>query len=354
MEFNLLIDKISEHYSKQLPFAIYSKPDTSRLFAYFQNDSKLHQTEDLSSDGYMIANFDFHNTACFIPASEAELFQCDFEIEDVVLEFVNNPYETSDKKNYIKLINKTVSAITDGEMTKVVTSRYKDLVLSKFDIAILARRILCSYPTAYRYIWFHPQTGIWCGATPEILLEVNENTFKTMSLAGTQLYKEGPIQWGTKELHEQQVVTDNILDNLAGVTESLEVSEVKTHRAGGLVHLKTDIHGVFKNGKTSIASIANMLHPTPAIGGSPQKIAQKFILDNEGYSREFYTGFFGAISNNAKSATFMVNLRSMRIKNNVARIFVGGGITLGSIAEEEWEETQNKMQTMLQVLKPML
>lgn len=354
MDFTLFLDKLSEHYKKELPFAIYSKPDRVSLKAYFQKDKTLHHTEKLSDDGYIMANFDFKNDACFIPENESEVFRIDFNFEKIDLEFVNNPSETSSKKQYIDLIHKTVSAISDGEMTKVVTSRYKDLPLKSFNIEKLVRRILSSYPNAYRYIWYHPKTGIWCGATPEVLVKISGNSFETMALAGTQLYKEGIIQWGKKELHEQQVVTDNILDNLADVSSELDVSEVKTQRAGGLLHLKTDISGVFKQGETSIAEIANKLHPTPAIGGSPQKTAQKFILKNEGYSREFYTGFFGDISDSATSATFMVNLRSMRIKNGSARVFVGGGITLGSIAEDEWEETQNKMQTMLQVLKPML
>lgn len=354
MDFKLLLNKISEHYKNELPFAIYSKPDKSILNAYFQKDEKLHHTENLLEDGYVMANFDFNDNACFIPANKSELIKSDFETEKVDLEFVDNPSEASSRDEYIGLINKTISAIENGEMTKVVTSRFKDLSLKSFDIELLVRRILSSYPNAYRYIWYHPKTGIWCGATPEVLMQISGNSFETMALAGTQLYKDGPIHWGEKELHEQQVVTDNILDNLAEVTSSLEVSEVKTQRAGGLVHLKTDIRGIFRSGKTSIAHIANKLHPTPAIGGSPQKLAKKFILENEGYSREFYTGFFGAISDNATSATFMVNLRSMRIQNDIARVFVGGGITLGSIPEDEWEETQNKMQTMLQVLKPML
>ena len=44
----------------------------------------------------------------------------------------------------------------------------------------------------------------------------------------------------------------------------------------------------------------------------------------------------------------------MKIEENFAHIFVGGGITADSNPEAEWEETQNKMQTMLQVLLPML
>jgi isochorismate synthase len=103
-----------------------------------------------------------------------------------------------------------------------------------------------------------------------------------------------------------------------------------------------------------LTTIASALHPTPAVCGYPQKYAKEYILKNEAYSREFYTGFLGPVSATDKSATLMVNLRCMKIEANTARLFVGGGITIVSDPEAEWQETQNKMQTMLQVLKPML
>ena len=44
----------------------------------------------------------------------------------------------------------------------------------------------------------------------------------------------------------------------------------------------------------------------------------------------------------------------MKIEENKAHLYVGGGITFDSNPEEEWEETQNKLQTMLQVVQPIL
>ncbi len=157
-----------------------------------------------------------------------------------------------------------------------------------------------------------------------------------------------------KELDEQQLVTDAITNSLQRVTSVLKVSNPHTHRAGSLLHLRTDITGIVKNGKATLTTIAAALHPTPAICGTPKKYAKEFIDENEQYDREFYTGFLGPINENGASATLMVNLRCMKITDNVARIFVGGGITLGSKPEDEWQETQNKMQIMLQVLRPML
>ena len=98
-----------------------------------------------------------------------------------------------------------------------------------------------------------------------------------------------------------------------------------------------------------------MWHPTPAVCGLPAKKAKNFILENENYNREFYSGFLGEInipkSTKNKKSHLFVNLRCMSLENNIARIYVGGGITKDSIPEKEWEETVSKSFTMKSVLK---
>ena len=225
--------------------------------------------------------------------------------------------------------------------------------MKNFSIEKLIEQLFSAYPNAYRYVWFHPETGIWCGATPEVLVDVQKSKFETMALAGTQPYSEGEVSWRKKELEEQHFVTEAILDNLKDYIDKLQVSEVKTVRAGSLFHLKTDIYGELKDKPGILSKIVNTMHPTPAVCGTPQVFSREFILENEYYPREFYTGYVGTIADDATTAALKVNLRCMKIKNDVASIMVGGGITIDSDVEEEWGETQNKMQTMLQVLHPM-
>jgi len=112
------------------------------------------------------------------------------------------------------------------------------------------------------------------------------------------------------------------------------------------------------------------LHPTPAVCGLPKDAAKQFILKNENYNREFYTGFLGEINiktsisrnsnsrnveNNAYAAVktvsnLYVNLRCMQISNQEAIIYVGGGITKDSNVEAEWEETVQKALVIKKVL----
>src|SRR5690606_26762889 len=155
------------------------------------------------------------------------------------------------------------------------------------------------------------------------------------------------------------------------LTEELNISETYTSRAGGVVHLRTDISGKMGSPE-NLETLINTLHPTPAVCGFPREKARDFIVKEEGYDREYYTGFLGElnfqeqvlrpggnrrnIENLAyktvrKRSALYVNLRCMKLERNQALIFVGGGITEDSVPENEFLETVNKAQTMRKVLR---
>ena len=100
---------------------------------------------------------------------------------------------------------------------------------------------------------------------------------------------------------------------------------------------------------SSLKDLIRKLHPTPAVCGLPRDKAKEFIIKNENYNREFYTGFLGEITNTDSS--LFVNLRCMKLEENIANIYVGGGITKDSNSKQEWLETVSKTQTMKSVLE---
>ena len=206
--------------------------------------------------------------------------------------------------------------------------------------------MIIQYPSAFCYLFYHPKVGTWLAATPETLFQSNGHNFQTMALAGTQPFKEGEIHWLSKEKEEQQIVTDTIVQQLQGYAEKIEVSAPKTVQAGKVMHLCTIIKGKIKENKAF--EIIQRLHPTPAVCGYPTKEARTFIIENELYNRQYYTGYCGWVSNNNQA--LYVNLRCMQITANETFLYVGGGITKDSIPEKEYEETQNKAQTMITIL----
>ena len=155
------------------------------------------------------------------------------------------------------------------------------------------------------------------------------------------------------------MVTEHIQKELSGI--DLQVGETHTIKAGGLLHLRTDLHGELNN-DISLSEVIRKLHPTAAVCGLPRQEAKTFLLDQEAYEREYYTGFLGELRLPDESSVkkekpcrslLFVNLRCMKIlpQSNMALLYVGGGITASSDPEKEWEETVAKSLTMKKVLR---
>ncbi|WP_034257890.1 isochorismate synthase [Altibacter lentus] len=355
MELTLLAKKLEEHFHKKLPFVLYALPDSDRVIACFQRDAQLHRTENFTEKSFIMAPFDFKDQNCCIPASGSDSFEVVLPKEKLASIEVSLRDTAQDKNRHEQLVEKALQAIRNHKAEKIVVSRKKEVSLSRFSASEVFQRLFMLYPKAFRYLWYHPDTDLWCGATPEILVKTEKNSFTTMALAGTQKFSEKtPIYWNEKEIEEQQIVTDAITNSLQKVTDVLKVSKAYTHAAGTLAHLRSDVTGILKSRKATLQTITKALHPTPAVCGTPKQFAKEFIKEYEQYDREFYTGFAGPICGDDKCSVLYVNLRAMKITGTTASLYAGGGITKGSVPYAEWQETQFKLQTMLQVLQPML
>lgn len=344
-----ILEKISKAIAGNLPFVVYRKPNANVVSGFFQQDDSLFTTTDYTESGFVFAPFDDKDSSILIPKSKSDFFQEEIAIDNFSVDTIYqtlNGYEEDEKQKHIKLVEDGIAAIKNQQFTKVVLSRKEIAEVIDLDIVLVYKRLLAKYPKAFVYIWFHPQVGLWLGATPETLLKINGNKFETMSLAGTQLYK-GSVQvtWQEKELEEQQVVTDYIVENLKSVCNDVIVSELETVRAGNLLHLRTKISGEFT---THFSKLIAHLHPTPAVCGFPKLTSKKFILDTENYNREFYTGFLGEL--NLPNSELYVNLRCMQIKDKQVIIYVGGGVTKDSNSSKEWDETIAKSKTIKNIL----
>lgn len=370
MEFDSLIENLKIHYKNELPFVGYRKPKDDKVFALLQEDKKLHIIKDFTETGFVFTAFDETAETIIIPFAHSEHLKCNYDISDILNTDVSDIEELSasdSKEKHISLVSQGIEAISNNEFEKVVLSRIDCVSNTENPIEIFTR-LLSSYHNAFVYCWFHPKVGLWLGATPETLLKVENKTFETMSLAGTQKVDIENVQWSKKEKQEQKFVTEYIVNKLKPLTESLIVSDTKTVQAGHLVHIKSAISGSLKS--NSLTNVIKALHPTPAVCGYPKESAKKFILENENYNREFYTGYLGElnikqrvfrnrnkqnIENNAYASiktvsNLFVNLRCMQLKNNEALIYVGGGITKDSNPEHEWLETVSKSATIKKVL----
>ncbi|QMU66722.1 MAG: isochorismate synthase [Flavobacteriaceae bacterium] len=309
----------------------------------------LFHTSKYRESGFVFAPFDAVQKTVLIPM-QASNFVSELA-DDTIEHHEKSGYRTiqSAKGSYINLVKKTIEDIKKSTIKKIVVSRKEVLRIENWNCINTFLKLLATYKGAMVYMWYHPKIGMWMGATPETLLQVKNSSFLTMSLAGTQVFNANTLSWGAKELEEQQLVTTFIQDQLTPIVKDIKIQERESIRAGNVLHLRTLISGKFDVQKASLQTLLKRLHPTPAVCGLPREVAKMFILTKEGYDRKFYTGFLGEM-NLENTSSFFVNLRCMEIEEKTANLYVGGGITLHSSPEKEWEETQLKITTLKNVL----
>ncbi|SIR40899.1 isochorismate synthase [Pontibacter lucknowensis] len=255
-------------------------------------------------------------------------------------------------------VSLAVDVIRAEAMEKVVLSRSSSSSLPEaFSLHKAFEKMASAYPNAFVSLVAIPGVGTWLGASPEILVSVDQQQlFKTVALAGTQpLCENGSTAnaiWRQKEIEEQGMVERYILScfKKLRLREYTEVGP-RTVIAGNLMHLRTDFKVDLKevDFPTLGTDMLRLLHPTSAVCGLPKEPALRFIQDHEGYDRSYYSGFLGPVNSEAGTHLF-VNLRCMQLLQNEAVLYAGAGITGESSPEKEWHETQHKLQTMFKIL----
>ncbi len=356
---------------QNIPFASYRLPLNREIITVVQHHSMPERLESLNDlhekTGFVVSPFTESPThGTFFLQPDCMFFSND--IADVFIEklaanhrFIKvekpkNTIKTTPSEEFIGNVNNAVSAMKANEFQKVVLSKVRvEQLPDGFQPEEFFLKLCQKYPHAFVYIMQLPEVGCWIGATPEPLLAIENGSVKTVSLAGTQVATEletEDYRWSSKEIEEQGIVTNFVELTL----RSLQISNItktgpENYRAANLIHLKTAFEFPQTDIENRLSDLLKALHPTPSVGGLPKKEARDFILANEQHNRGYYTGFFGPLNINEKSDVF-VNLRCLQLFDNNFVLYSGAGITSSSVAEKEWEETDNKMLTLMNVIAP--
>ena len=121
------------------------------------------------------------------------------------------------------------------------------------------------------------------------------------------------------------------------------------HRRGG-VQAVEELQGRDALIQPGLNRRAEVLHPTPAVGGLPRAEALAWLDDHEGLDRGWYAGPIGWVDGRGEGV-FVVALRSALVRGAEATAFVGCGLVRGSEPRAEWDETRAKLGTILGSLR---
>ncbi len=238
--------------------------------------------------------------------------------------------------------------LSNGDFQKLVLSRNIVLPRSEEQSPLALFKSACErYPRMFISLVYTQESGLWLAATPEVLLEGAHERWHTVALAGTMPWQE-QVLWSDKNLQEQRYVATYIAGQLALFTSEYEETGPQTVRAGHLAHLRSDFYFTLSD-DSQVGPLIDALHPTPAVCGLPKAKALHFIQHSEHGCRSYYSGFMGPLAI-AQQTHLFVTLRCMNIQKHVYQLYAGGGLLKDSQEEQEWQETETKLDTMRHII----
>lgn len=235
------------------------------------------------------------------------------------------------------------AAINGG---KTVIARQICGSFKNFDPMGMATRYFEAFPDYFCFLFYHPATGYWMGASPELLVRIDGNSGYTQALAGTRPASRSG-RWDEKNLEEHMIVVDGIVDSITGIGDEWQchVAPTGTITYGTIEHLCTRIDFDYRGaGAMPTDSIIGALHPTAAVCGKPRHTAIAAIDHLEAAPRRFYGGLI------TTTDLAYVILRCVNFDEHNWCIYTGSGITGQSRAADEWAETEAKALPLLKLL----
>jgi isochorismate synthase len=258
---------------------------------------------------------------------------------------------------YLDAVSAARQSVRNGILQKAVIARDVEVLASEpIDVHSVLLRLRSSFGSSYRYC-IHNMIG----ASPELLVEVDQRTVRSHPLAGTAPRTGDPesdaalataLIHSTKDQIEHRVVIDMVRDTLLPYCSFLDwEAEPSIVTVANVQHLGTSIEGALTEPPVPIMTLVEALTPTPALGGFPSLAAMEFIRTHEMMDRGFYGGAVGWCDANGQG-TFAVTIRCAELTQDrrMARLFAGGGIVAESDPYSELAETQAKFQAMLSAI----
>jgi menaquinone-specific isochorismate synthase len=275
---------------------------------------------------------------------------------------------------YAAMVAQAVAAMAepDAALRKVVLSRAVEVALEgALTLSTVLRRLRAGEPNCTIFSMPVPE-GSFFGASPEPLVARHGTRVSSHPLAGTvprgdTARSDADAQRGlarsAKNRAEHRYVVDDIASVLTPFCTELTVPDEPSVVAfRSVAHLGTRIEGrLHDTGRgpgqrqraAGVLELLELLHPTPAVGGTPRPEALDFIAAHEAGARGHWAGPVGWVGADG-DGEWMIGIRSAQLDADGAALQVraGGGIVADSDPDAEAAEANVKLATVLDAVVP--
>ena len=259
------------------------------------------------------------------------------------------------EKNFHQAVDKIKEYIVEGDVMQVVLSQR---MVKKFQLpAISLYRVLRSInPSPYMF-FYHFDDYFIVGASPEILVRLENDTVTVRPIAGTrprgensQLDKalEKDLLNDPKEIAEHIQLMDLGRNDIGRVSQpgSVSVTDKMTiERYSHVMHIVSNVEGLIQE-NLSPMDVLKATFPAGTVSGAPKVRAMEIINELESTKRGVYAGAVGYIGYDG-TLDVAIAIRTGVIKSGKLYVQAGAGVVADSIAKNEWDETNNKAKAVL-------
>lgn len=262
------------------------------------------------------------------------------------------------ESGYKSAVRKIIDYITQGECMQVVLSQRLSVPYEAPPLD-LYRALRTLNPSPYMFYLDLGDHHV-VGASPEILVRLEEGNVTVRPLAGTRprgssdaedQANEQSLLQDPKELAEHLMLIDLGRNDIGRIarTGSVEVSDkFNIERYSHVMHIVSNVVGKLKDGMSPM-DVLKATFPAGTLSGAPKVRAMEIIQELEPVKRGVYSGAVGYLSWNGNMDT-AIAIRTAVIKENVLNIQAGAGIVYDSDPESEWQETHAKARAIFRAV----
>jgi len=263
------------------------------------------------------------------------------------------------KEAYEASVEKAKKYIAEGDIFQVVPSKRFQFKI-KGSLIPFYEALRTINPSPYMFFYSSGERQI-VGASPEMLVRVENRCVETFPIAGTRPVAQdlqqnnrlvAELVADPKERAEHVMLVDLARNDIGRISKfgSVHVPEfMKVHQYSHVQHIVSRVVGQLKEGVQSHDAL-RAVFPAGTVSGAPKVRAMEIIDELEPVRRGPYAGAVGYFSYNG-NADFAITIRTLFADKNQAYIQAGGGIVADSVPEQEWFETEHKAEALMRALE---
>ena len=256
-------------------------------------------------------------------------------------------------------MNTIKNYIAEGDVMQVVLAQDFSAGFDK-DPFNLYRAIRELNPSPYMYFLDLDECQI-VGASPEILVRLEDDEINLRPLAGTRKrgknpdedkFNEEDLLNDPKEMAEHLMLIDlgrNDVGRVSEIGSVLVTDKMTVEKYSHVMHIVSNVMGKIASG-LGYFDVMKAALPAGTLSGAPKIRAMEIIHELEPSSRGIYGGAIGYIGWNGNMDT-AIAIRTAVIKNQIIHVGAGAGVVADSVPENEWLECRQKSKVFMDAME---